>query len=162
MEFGPEVHHGARWRRHPSTGNPRRRCSWAHEAAKAALALHPEPPPSESEGLDRSITVAKAVARLAAKVLPSWPKLDLGPNAERVPVLEETSVKKVCKPNSWGWVGTFWQCSECLRGKRDSLLARPADGACTLALRVQPAALRALGHRCAVMDCSDGSFLCVC
>jgi hypothetical protein len=27
---------------------------------------------------------------------------------------------------------------------------------------VQPYALRALGHRCAVIDCSDGSFLCVC
>ena len=102
MEFDPEVHRGARWRRHPSTGNPRRRCSWAHETAKAALALHPEPPPSESKGPDRSITVAKAVARLAAKVLSSWQKLDFGPNAERVPVSKEPSFKKMCKPHSWG------------------------------------------------------------
>eukprot|EP00959_Pyramimonas_sp_CCMP1952_P157979 3303385-Pyramimonas_sp.AAC.1 len=50
------------WDRYLRQGN-----AWADEAAKAALSLHPRPSPLESEGLDRSIAVAKAVARLAAK-----------------------------------------------------------------------------------------------
>ena len=40
-------------------------------------AAHPSPSVNEREEVDRKVLVAKAVARLAAHVLPQWPRLSL-------------------------------------------------------------------------------------
>ena len=62
-------------------------------SAKAAAALHPVPNPEQADELDRSLAVAKAVGLLAAKVMPFWPRLVMGPNVQRVPVVFPSAAK---------------------------------------------------------------------
>merc|ERR1712094_61709 len=59
-----------------------------------------------------------------------------------------------------GWAGKFWQCNECLKCSRS--VAKPPPGRCTQKLKVSPQSLRDLGHRCIIVDCSDGSFVAFC
>ena len=63
-------------------------------------------------------------------------------------------------PHQWNWVGKFWQCGECLKSSRNTQDRPPVPGHCSNRLKVHPAALRALGHKCIVADCRDGSFVC--
>ena len=88
--------------------------------------------------------------------------LDLGPNVERLPAERQAESTPPKPSHSWNWVGSVWQCSTCLRGRQGRLSVEPFGGVCSLSLRVQPEALRALGHNCLLIDCSDGSYVCIC
>eukprot|EP00959_Pyramimonas_sp_CCMP1952_P230866 4825988-Pyramimonas_sp.AAC.1 len=92
---------------------------WADSTAKEAALLHPLPSESVLEGLDRDIVVARAVGRLGAKLLALWPRLSLGPHAQFIPPPPaERRQGEDKKVHQWSWVGSYWQCAECLRGKR--------------------------------------------
>ena len=145
------------WDRYLRQGN-----EWADFSAKAAVSLHPSPLPEELEGLDKSVAVARAVGRLGAKLLSLWPRLSMGKDVElnkEAPVKEQVPPPT---PHQWHWVGSYWQCATCLRGRRGRPSVEPLGGACSLSLHVKPSVLRELGHRCVLIDCSDGSFICIC
>ena len=66
------------WTRYLREGN-----SAVDRSAKLAVELHPEFDREAVERLDEQCRVSLAVVVLAAKLVPSWPKLDMGPNVVR-------------------------------------------------------------------------------
>eukprot|EP00959_Pyramimonas_sp_CCMP1952_P058712 1225918-Pyramimonas_sp.AAC.1 len=104
---------------------------WADKTAKEAVFLHPMPSAAELEGLDREVAIARAVGRLGAKLLSLWPRLVLVPNVQRVPPPPvERQQREKNSAHQWSWVGTYWQCAECLRGKRGTPSTQPPAGKC--------------------------------
>eukprot|EP00959_Pyramimonas_sp_CCMP1952_P125470 2623325-Pyramimonas_sp.AAC.1 len=38
--------------------------------------------------------------------------------------------------HQWSWVGTYWQCAECLRSKRGMPSTQPPAGKCDAVLKI--------------------------
>ena len=130
----------------------------ADESAKAGARIHPSAEPRVLDDVSRAIRISKAVILLAAKLLPLWPKCNL----EGVPYVRPVPKGKgpAAEPHNWSWTGEFWQCQVCLRGRRGE--AEPPPGRCVAPPRLNPGLIARNGHQCAVVDCTDGSFLCIC
>ena len=129
----------------------------ADVAAKHAISLHPSDG-KEMEAVERTITIAKTVCKLAAKVLLLWPRIDLT-NAPRMP--DAPPRMSHDKPaHDWvEWSG-LWRCRVCLLGSRCADF--PAPGVCPGCSKLDEGVLLGLGHKVLAFPCSDGSHLFVC
>ena len=126
-------------------------------AAKKGAGLHPRPEPDVQDRIDFHIRASKAVIKLACKLLPLWPKCDL---SEVEYVKPPAKLPADHRSHDWEWVSSFWQCRVCLRGKRGA--DRPPPGRCTKPPRLNIDLISGNNHQCALLDCTDGSFLCIC
>ena len=133
----------------------------ADRLANSGREQHPGPTTAEAKELARKISVAKMVAKLSARLLPSFPRLQL----QDVPWENPRGAVEVSPDTSghnWCRIRDVWQCSICLRGSR---LPQPPSSKCPgpSGLRgLSAEELRTLGHTMAAYDCSDGSFIAVC
>merc|ERR1712194_864987 len=71
-------------------------------------------------------------------------------------------------PHTCVWLGLpggtqrFWQCSSCLRTKRNPSHVCPPPGRCSATPRIDVQKLRDLNHKCVIFDCSNDSLIVVC
>eukprot|EP00959_Pyramimonas_sp_CCMP1952_P078581 1642357-Pyramimonas_sp.AAC.1 len=47
---------------------------------------------------------SRAVGRLGSQLLALWPKLDIGPNVERIPVVRQVDGTPPKPAQSWNWI----------------------------------------------------------
>ncbi|CAK0911035.1 unnamed protein product, partial [Prorocentrum cordatum] len=103
-------------------------------AAKAGLSLHPAPTSEQQEDLSFKISVSKAVARLGARLLPLWPKLDLSgvglhKDPKRIQVFtsqassKEMSLTRLSAVPSWALFAWYSQGKD-----RGRAVSRAAEG----------------------------------
>ena len=94
--------------------------------AKQALALHPRPSEADSKKLDSSVKSLEMVARLAAAVLPLFPKA-----AHQRPPKRERKRKVFQTATGWhSWEPWLWghRCASCLSFYGGDLAQRPEVG----------------------------------
>ena len=133
----------------------------ADRLANIGREQHALPSPAESDAIWRKVSIARLVAKLAARIMPLWPRLDLQ-DVEWLAPESGVSGRQGDQAHSWVQIRQSWQCSVCLRGSR---LPQPPASKCPGAdgLRgLKAEDLSNLGHTMAAYDCSDGSFVAVC
>merc|ERR1712182_109936 len=63
--------------------------------------------------------------------------------------------------HQWAWLRErYWQCCDCLKVCRS--LQEPVKGTCTQISGLETTTLRARGHKCINLACSDGALLVAC
>ncbi|CAK0886142.1 unnamed protein product, partial [Prorocentrum cordatum] len=122
---------------------------------------HPLASPAEADAIWRQVSIARLVAKFAARLLPLWPRLDLQDAEWLAPELAFSGRQEGLAHN-WVQLRQSWQCPVCLGGSRLAQLpASKCPGADGLR-GLKAEALSHLGHTIAAYDCSDGSFVAVC
>eukprot|EP00959_Pyramimonas_sp_CCMP1952_P461898 9482355-Pyramimonas_sp.AAC.1 len=87
----------------------------ADVVAKSTLARHPQPDPEDVEWLERCLSIAQCVMRLAAELMPEWPRLNLT-GVALVPKPPRPKIEP--GPHQWTRVSSFWQCINVSRSPR--------------------------------------------
>ena len=131
----------------------------ADRAAKHGASLHPQATPEETAQVDRLVSTARAVCRVAAAVLPSWPKLDLSEATRAIPTPPPPS-SELPFHHEWEWYRGVWRCMCCLHFRRS--LERPPSVGCRGEPPPAVQEMSNLGHRLLSLQCSDNSPLFVC
>ena len=119
-------------------------------AAKKALGLHPQPGAAIAQRVEEDLKAVKAFAKLAAAILPLWPKIPkeeikaarAGPRARRR--AQAAAGPRHC----WLDLGTHAQCAYCLARiwSRRGRLARDREGCSGNSGRMMDILLRPQGH----------------
>ncbi len=138
----------------------------ADVTAKASQAFHPPIAPADLASAGLLVRIARAFCALAGALMPQWPRLDLAtakwvspstPPPPPPPPAQDAEGHLA----EWRAGGSF-QCCQCFRVCRT--LRALEEGRCPGQpdQRLTGDALRALGHSCVGLECSDGTALLVC
>ena len=131
----------------------------ADEAAKEGASSHPAPDPADVQLLAYQAKVAGTVCRLAASLLPYWPKLNLeGVGRASKP---RDAPSTMAKPgHSWAFLSHFWRCTKCNRACRLQVRgSRPPPGECSGGSGLDVGKMREHLHNIVGLSCSDGAML---
>ncbi len=88
--------------------------NWADEEAKAAVLLHPQPPPAAVASLEAELRRSRLIVRTIAKVsqaFPSMPKERM----VKLPASVEGATLKIDGSHDWSYVDGLWRCRCCLK-----------------------------------------------
>lgn len=135
--------------------------------------VHPAPDGELRDQLNHHIIVSKAVCRLAAKLLPKWPRLDLTGVTLTKKGGKKAGPTASTLQHEWEWCRSYWRCGVCLRVRRKEdpvfgaggavIASRPSPEGCSGTAPDEIRNVSAHGHRLISFQCSDDSplFMCV-